>query len=285
MSNDYGFIVRNADGDTLLSTQDDNQFMWIDDYTSSGVTYYASGAATVTGQSSNTYQTLDAIAEAKNSNGTTHTTLDTTSKLLFLHIPASSIIDDTQSNAHKWGNGSSPNYKGGAFYTDGKLFGVSGNINWMSPRIMNNFTGAMSGYGINVFNSNGAAQANLIWSSNAQGHLDIVAAGKFDSIGNNLWVDYTFNASTDYYVLVNEATYYTGGSWDFAWRAGVEFYYGSDGNSTGGNVRIRIINSANSPPSGTGGIAKIVSGQISGTGDAWFAGFGTGWYMIVKKRV
>tara|TARA_B100001094_G_C18182526_1_gene801776 strand:+ start:2136 stop:2993 length:858 start_codon:yes stop_codon:yes gene_type:complete len=285
MSNDYGFIVKNADGDTLLSTQDDNQFMWIDDYTSSGVTYYASGTATVTGQSSNTSQTLDAIAAAKNSNGTTHTTLDLTANLLFLHIPASSIIDDTQTNAHKWGDGTSPNYKGGAFYAGGQMSGVGSSIKWLSPRIMNNFTGAMSGYGVNVFDSNGAAQANLIWSSNAQGHLDIVAAGKFQDIGNNLWVDYYFDASTDYYVLVSQTGFWApGGNWAIVNRHGVEFYYGSDGNSTGGNVRLRFINAGNSP-SGGQGWGKVISGRMSGGTDPWFTGFGQGWYMIVKKRL
>ena len=148
-------------------------------------------------------------------------------------------------------------------------------------------------YGINVWNSSGApalgaAATNLVWSSVAQGQIDIIALGTWASV--NKYLDYTFTDGAEYYVLTNVGTMLKsfGASWwgnKIFFLTGYEFYYGSNGQS-GTNLRIRLINKANMGGSANSPLGGAIQSGPTQTGEyAWFENpLSTTYYMIAKRR-
>tara|TARA_B100000427_G_C15510876_1_gene596126 strand:- start:491 stop:1777 length:1287 start_codon:yes stop_codon:yes gene_type:complete len=147
-------------------------------------------------------------------------------------------------------------------------------------------------YGINVWNASGApapgaAATNLVWSSVAQGQIDIVTVGPWSSV--NKYLDFTFTDGAEYYVLTNVGTMLKSGgssSWGNKWffLTGYEFYYGTNGRE-GTNLRIRLLNKGNVGGSGNSPMGGAIQSGPSTTGTyAWFEGLGRSYYMIAKRR-
>ncbi len=271
-----GFEARNADNDILLSTEDDNQYFWIDNYTVSGVTHYGTGNATLTSGNWGSTGKTGTIPFTDIHLDSSNTDLSLASNLFFINVPEARITSASISG-----------------YTNGGFVGTNtsrnalnfqgvtpGTFPWVNPRTMNNFSGAETGYGINVYNSGGqeGGQSELKWSSNAQGHLDIVAVGQWSSaIGvGELWTDIALTKNKGpYYVLVQHLFGpLSQGSWGIYYRAPCyEFRY-PDGDT----MYIRLHGST-------------TTGQYAAT-NQWSSlilsghnyTFPPGYYMIVRKR-
>ena len=148
-------------------------------------------------------------------------------------------------------------------------------------------------YGINVWNSlgapaPGAAATNLVWSSVAQGQIDIVALGKWSDVDK--YFDLNFTDGADYYVLTNVGTMlrsFGGGAYSFKmfFLTAYEFYYGTNGQS-GTNLRIRMINKANMGGENNSSLGGAIQSGPSSTGEyAWFTNvLENSYYMIAKRR-
>ncbi len=271
----YGFEARNANGDILLSTEDDNQFFFIDNYTTGGVTYYGSGNATLaSGEDEIAFSDIAATSQS-------NTYIDLSNDLFFVNIPSARIT-----------NASISGYTNGGFVgtnpgRDGIVFqGVSaGTIPWVKPRSMNNFSGAETGYGINVYNSGGkeGGQSALKWSSNAQGHLDIVAVGRWNTAGldpdtgaeGNLYLDIPLDNLNTYthYVLIQN-TLHGGGSALWHRAPCYEFRY-ADSQPV---IRLHATYAV-------GGSAIAQSSWVAlATAGVPSAVIPSGFYMIVRER-
>ena len=274
-----GFKALNADGDILLSTEDDNQYFWIDDYTVSGVTYYGSsdGAGSAIALSSGQ---LDVSNINTDSAGTD---LDFQKDLFFVHVP-SNLIEDANITDYDDNGG----FIGRSRFGDSRIVtqGIDdGNLPWVLPRTMNNFSGAETGYGINVYNSGGqeGGQSELKWSSNAQGHLDIVAVGLWqDAIDSATsqnatypWFDITGLKISDgpYYVLLHDCVGPQYATWQVYRLPCYEFRY----PATGENMDIRLHFSGIWGASNSNALYASPSNWVAGTGLP-------GHYMIVRKR-
>jgi len=269
-----GFKALNADGDILLSTEDDNQYFWIDDYQVGGVTYYGSsdGAGSLI-----TDRDLEDIEIASDG-----TSVDLRKDLLFVNVPSNLIVDASITDYDNGG------FIGRSRFGDPRVTtqGVgSGGLPWVLPRTMNNFSGAETGYGINVYNSGGqeGGQSELKWSSNAQGHLDIVAVGLWEDAINTAtsqnatypWFDITGLKISEgpYYVLLHDCVGPQFQAWQVFRLPIYEFRY----PATGENMDIRLHFS------GIWGAQN--SNALYASPSNWVAGWGLpGHYMIVRKR-
>jgi len=201
-----GLIINNVDGDPIINTEDDNQYLWGDNYIKDGVTYYgkttginlSSGSADI----SSMLERTGVVFSGRN-------------KLLFATVPPSTI---TPAGISNYTNGGFiglryPQWQSQKIITQG----VSNHtMTLYQPNVMNNFTLAEQGYGLNVYDSEG----DIMWSSNAQGHFDILAVGTWSPVGiygsngvaysggvvssTDLSTDITLNNSLGpFYVLMN----------------------------------------------------------------------------------
>jgi len=136
-------------------------------------------------------------------------------------------------------------------------------------------------YGLNVYDSTGN---NLQWTSLAQGHIDIIAMGLWSSIDK--YLDLTFTDGEDYYVstLGHMSRQYAG----IYGNRGAEFYYGSDGNTGGGNCRIRLFtmgdytgNWQNNPPAWTHFTSQSTKHNKENWANLWVT---NNCWMIAKRR-
>jgi len=258
-----GLIVNNADGDPIISTEEDNQYLWGDNYTSGGVTYYGTTTLALSSGAAN-IGTMHA-----QSNGVVFSGRN---KLLFATVPSANV---TAAGISGYTNGGiiGLNFRNQEIRTQG----VSNHtMTLYLPNVMNNFTGSESGYGLNVYRPNG----NVMWSSNCQGHFDILATGTWDGIGatgvgvvqaGNVYTDITIdNALGPFYVLLNGTFLDSNTANTVTHRRCYEFRYPASGST----FTMRLHNHiANGPTGGTW------NGQTG-----FSARFTVGYYMIVRVR-
>ena len=136
-------------------------------------------------------------------------------------------------------------------------------------------------YGLNVYDNTGN---NLQWTSLAQGHLDIVAVGLWSEVDK--WLDFTFTDGADYYVsTIGHMSRQYAGQYG---NRGAEFYYGSDGNTGGGNCRIRLFTMGGSTGEFTGNPPPWTQFMTLDSGDNkenWANLWATNnCWMIAKRR-
>jgi len=251
-----GLIVNNNDGDPIISTEEDNQYLWGDDYVSGGVTFYgtrtkalASGTADISGLHAD-------------SNGVVFSGRN---KLLFAKVPSANV---TAAGISGYTNGG---FIGLSFRNqDINTQGVSNHtMTLYQPNVMNNFTGSESGYGLNVYRPNG----NVMWSSNCQGHFDILAIGDFSSVvpSTDTYFDILLdNALGPFYVLLNGTFLDSNTANTITHRRCYEFRYPASGSTFVMRLHNHI---ANGPTSST---------WNPQTGNN--ARFTVGYYMIVRIR-
>lgn len=267
-----GFKALNADGDILLSTEDDNQYFWIDNYTDSGVEHYGSGDATLAaGATSITLSTNTILITDE-----TNVFINLSNDIFFMNIPSERVAPETISG---YGEGGFIGVNLGASAI--QFHGVktdAGDYPWVRPRTMNNFAGAETGYGINVYNSGGkeGGQSELKWSSNAQGHLDIVTVGLWNSvgtIGGALYIDIPLKVSKGpYYVLLQNTMF--GGSTVWYRAPCYEFRYPSSGDDMVIRCHSNYVPGASTQGTSTWASIRSVYGTLHPSG----------YYMIVRKR-
>ncbi len=267
-----GFKALNGDGDILLSTEDDNQYFWIDNYTDDNdVEHYGSGNATLVASATSITLSTSTILITDETN----VFIDLSNDIFFMNIPSGNVASETISG---YGEGGFIGVNLGASAI--QFHGVKTaekQYPWVRPRTMNNFAGAETGYGINVYNSGGkeGGQSELKWSSNAQGHLDIVAVGLWNSVGTEgaLYIDIPLKVDKGpYYVLLQHTI--LGGSTVWYRAPCYEFRYPASGNDMVIRCHSNLVTGANTQ--GTSNWTSIRSQ------------YGTlhpsGYYMIVRKR-
>ena len=267
-----GFKALNGDGDILLSTEDDNQYFWIDNYTDdSNVEHYGSGNATLAAGATSIALSTDIIRITNAEN----VFINLSNDIFFMNIPSERVASETISG---YGEGGFIGVNLGASAI--QFHGVKTTEKqypWVRPRTMNNFAGAETGYGINVYNSGGkeGGQSELKWSSNAQGHLDIVAVGLWNSVGTvegALYIDIPLKVNKGpYYVLLQNTMF--GGSTVWYRAPCYEFRYHSEEDMV---IRCHsnLVYGANTQ--GTSNWASIRS--------VYSNLHPSGYYMIVRKR-
>lgn len=264
-----GLIVNNADGDPIISTEEDNQYLWGENYASGGVTYYGTQTLALSSGEANV-STMYA-----QSNGVVFSGRN---KLLFATVPSANV---TAAGISGYTNGGliGLNFKNQKIRTQG----VSNHtMTLYLPNVMNNFTGADQGYGLNVYRPNG----NVMWSSNCQGHFDILATGTWDGIGNgvgvvqsgNFYTDITIdNALGPFYVLLNGTFLHSNDTNTVTHRRCYEFRYPASGSTFTMRLHNHIAEATNGSSNTSG-----TSGWSGQTG--WSARFTVGYYMIVRIR-
>lgn len=275
-----GFKAYNADGDILLSTEDNNEYFWIEDYTSGGVTNYGTGNATLAGSALEIpFSSIDVDSN--------NTKLNLSDDLFFINVP-STRVTDAGIDGYPNGGFVALNAKRDAISFQGVSTGTD--FPWVKPRTMTNFAGAETGYGINVYNSGGkeGGQSELKWSSNAQGHLDIVAVGRWSTLlqAGEKWFDFgpLSVAKGPYYVLMHHtlglgvdsgSPYYRAPCYEFRYPA------------TGDNMVIRLHASFAYPDYATAPTTSASQAGIHEWTPIIVYGYSTippGYYMIVRER-
>jgi len=268
-----GLIVNNVDGDPIISTEDDNQYLWGENYTKDGVVYYGTTDITLSSGSADISSMLER----------TGVVFSGRNKLLFATVPSANV---TSAGISGYTNGGFiglryPQWQSQKIITQG----VSNHtMTLYQPNVMNNFTGADQGYGLNVYRPDG----DIMWSSNAQGHFDIIAVGSWSPVGiygsngvaysggavssSNLSTDILLdNSLGPFYVLMNGTVLDldpTGG----IYRRCYEFRYPASGNT----FTMRLHNHrANTD-------TEAQSNWAPNVGSGAF--YSVGYYMIVRVR-
>ena len=277
-----GLIVNNADGDPIISTEDDNQYLWGENYIKDGVTYYGTTDITLSSGSADISSMLERTGVVFNGRN----------KLLFATVPSANV---TSAGISGYTNGGFIGLRRPQWISvdtqSQKIItqGVSNHtMTLYQPNVMNNFTAAEQGYGINVYDSGG----DIMWSSNAQGHFDIVAVGSWSPVGiygsngvaysggavssSNLSTDILLdNSLGPFYVLLNGTVLdleYAANSQDQVYRRCYEFRYPASGST----FTMRLHNHiADTDTQGQSGWSPNV-----GSG----ARYSVGYYMIVRIR-
>lgn len=124
----------------------------------------------------------------------------TTSHLFFARIAGDGFIGE-----HFYSVTNSSNEDDRQVFTD-----YSSSVQWLkADKTTGNVSGFADAYGLNVFDDQGVASTNLLFSSNTSTSLDIVAVGTYDSLKTNSWTSkrYLIDSTEPHYVLINGSLY------------------------------------------------------------------------------
>ena len=119
----------------------------------------------------------------------------TTSHLFFVRIPGSGVVSE--------------NFYAGS--GDRQVYTTYASAaQWLrADKTTSNASGFDTGYGLNVFDGTGVAEADLLFTTTTGTALDIVAVGTYDSLLTSSFtsIRYTIDSQEPHYVLVNGSMY------------------------------------------------------------------------------